>query len=1111
LAQESEEVSVLLANESAGGFLSAVEQWAPETAVNTTNQDIELASDSSVEDSLGGLDLSSGAQAVNTGLYLYNAEAGVSTRLIAYTQESDKATHILMVDIDSDGDDDVVYSMGGDVYVKENYTETASVEYVTSDPSVDAVSDLSPAQGNAKNFKRGKDDYQEASFAFNPVDTATGYEIMFYDSLDAAEAAPEQNVKRLLLLSSSQNVDQIFTDDSGVTYNYGGTVSASDADITVSSPEGASETVPAGGSADLPQIYDSRLVATSVSGSVKLKNAAKRTIITENGEIQTDDGVLFQTTAATVLEVTESEVTSTIELPAYTLINLGHGDQRTIRVDSGSVYWIDATETVEEQDLEEGMEVLAQELVSLDSASADATLQTTEGVEIVLDYEEVFVMDQLMDASSPTSQVELENGAYYSTGRALFSDGSLGTISDNILLNPQVCADNSTPFPVIAEGSSIDLAIFSTTTLSAESSFDSDSSIVDAYWDLDASVDENGDGDLDNDTQVIGLTTEVGPYESTDPKIVTLYITDAAGNTASTTITVNIYVPDITISTATTETVTGTTNPASPEFPYHLVREREGALTELGDGYLTDENGDFSVDMNTSDLISVYDSEGGTIAQFNPRTKQVIVYDEAYDVTFMSADATWPSRLVVYEVGTGMVMASFVFLSDSSLPVVEMNQDLSTYDLSTLNRVTYHSVADAEGYEITSTQISAHDEYGNLDLLVTNNGNITVFDSARFSVVRQDADSLDDYLILEVYDEGTLEMQIWPGSDDTVYLETADGLDLPPSDLIGEHDSLAADFHIYFEDLSTDDELYTTIEQLVERGILEGYEEDGLRYFKPDDKINRAEFTKIILGILCIVPSDEAYLTPSVFSDITDTSQWYYSYTKESFIRNLITGYLGEVNGAGMAPFKPGNTITRAEATKIMLEALNAEGIITLPDVTGVPWYAPYVEIAQDLTPYMTGDTTAGEANYILTAEEAADPAHVMSRYEFVEMSVRVLQAYNCFDLDSDGDGLINYDEETIYGSDPYNPDTDAGGVDDGTEVGRSTDPLDGSDDFGAGTLNSSEPGIYAIREACSACPCLSQIDYAADLMEGDQVFAIIQNDEGTIFGQSNKVTVTAP
>lgn len=42
---------------------------------------------------------------------------------------------------------------------------------------------------------------------------------------------------------------------------------------------------------------------------------------------------------------------------------------------------------------------------------------------------------------------------------------------------------------------------------------------------------------------------------------------------------------------------------------------------------------------------------------------------------------------------------------------------------------------------------------------------------------------------------------------------------------------------------------------------------------------------------------------------------------------------------------------------------------------------------------------------------------------------------------DSDGDGLYDDDEQQIYGTDPANPDTDGDGVSDGTEVYGGTDP----------------------------------------------------------------------
>jgi ABC-type transport system substrate-binding protein len=49
--------------------------------------------------------------------------------------------------------------------------------------------------------------------------------------------------------------------------------------------------------------------------------------------------------------------------------------------------------------------------------------------------------------------------------------------------------------------------------------------------------------------------------------------------------------------------------------------------------------------------------------------------------------------------------------------------------------------------------------------------------------------------------------------------------------------------------------------------------------------------------------------------------------------------------------------------------------------------------------------------------------------------------------IDSDNDGLSDYDEIFIYGTDPENPDTDGDGINDGDEIARGTNPLF-KDDF---------------------------------------------------------------
>ncbi|MFO0780356.1 MAG: hypothetical protein U0519_00460 [Candidatus Gracilibacteria bacterium] len=158
---------------------------------------------------------------------------------------------------------------------------------------------------------------------------------------------------------------------------------------------------------------------------------------------------------------------------------------------------------------------------------------------------------------------------------------------------------------------------------------------------------------------------------------------------------------------------------------------------------------------------------------------------------------------------------------------------------------------------------------------------------------------------------------------------------------------------------------------------------------------------------------------------------------------------------------------------KVVLEALQRKGIIDMGAVPLTePYYTPYIQIAQDLTPYLKQKDRVRTA-FIITPEEALKPEANLTRGEFIAMADRVLTAYDCSLIDDDGDGMpsfwetknglnphdprdANQDpdgdgltnlEEYKHGTDPHNPDTDKGGVRDGDEVKKATNPLDPSDD----------------------------------------------------------------
>ncbi len=69
---------------------------------------------------------------------------------------------------------------------------------------------------------------------------------------------------------------------------------------------------------------------------------------------------------------------------------------------------------------------------------------------------------------------------------------------------------------------------------------------------------------------------------------------------------------------------------------------------------------------------------------------------------------------------------------------------------------------------------------------------------------------------------------------------------------------------------------------------------------------------------------------------------------------------------------------------------------------------------------------------------------------------------------DDDLDGLSNRDEIEVWGTDPHNPDTDGGGVLDGAEVHRGTSPLYPEDDHGDGhgyPVDSDQDGLFDDEE----------------------------------------------
>lgn len=142
-----------------------------------------------------------------------------------------------------------------------------------------------------------------------------------------------------------------------------------------------------------------------------------------------------------------------------------------------------------------------------------------------------------------------------------------------------------------------------------------------------------------------------------------------------------------------------------------------------------------------------------------------------------------------------------------------------------------------------------------------------------------------------------------------------------------------------FSDVSLSTQYADAINYAETNSIVSGYPDGS---FKPLNRINRAEFTKIIVGAATgYNPSQDPsgydiYALVGVgFSDAV-SGEWYIPYLRKALSEQIISGYPD-------GTFKPANDINFAEAAKIIV---NGFGYQTATDPI---WYKPYVDKLADL------------------------------------------------------------------------------------------------------------------------------------------------------------------
>lgn len=139
-------------------------------------------------------------------------------------------------------------------------------------------------------------------------------------------------------------------------------------------------------------------------------------------------------------------------------------------------------------------------------------------------------------------------------------------------------------------------------------------------------------------------------------------------------------------------------------------------------------------------------------------------------------------------------------------------------------------------------------------------------------------------------------------------------------------------FHnLMFNDVEQTHENFDAIYFLYNTNVIEGYEGEKGRSYKPDNKINRAEFLKLIME-----GSDHAshQTYEKCFNDV-DPDAWYATYICQAKEEGVVNGY-------GEGKFKPDQTITEVEALKILGELEDWK----IEKNPLEEWFRPYLDFA---------------------------------------------------------------------------------------------------------------------------------------------------------------------